>query len=182
MRGSEALTLKCFRNYVKTWVKRQPFLTYSLSVVRCRYLALAGAFRCSGALCTWTTHTLYMWEGLRFLAHVSLWLSPFSPLSLTRSVVGDQSSFIIGEAMAASLPTSPFKLQAPLLSINSALPQKMYCHWMAETVFATLFLWADENEVHVWDSPESPVAEPLASGLGTEQCCGHRGRAHCSSA
>ncbi len=42
--------------------------------------------------------------------------------------------------------------------------------------------------VNVWvcvcvcDSPVSPVAEPPASGLGTEQCCGHLGRARCSSA
>lgn len=62
---------------------------------------------------------------------------PSSVASL--SLAGDQRSFIIGAVMAASLLTSPFKLQAPLLSINSAPPQTSYSHWEAETVFTTLF-------------------------------------------
>lgn len=61
-------------------------------------------------------------------------------LSASLSLAGDQRSFIIGAAMAASLLTAPFKLQAPLLSINSALPQTSCGHWQAETVFMTLFV------------------------------------------
>ena len=67
---------------------------------------------------------------LRVLAHLSLSFLFSLSLLLSASLYlsGDQSSFIIGAAMAASLPTAPFKLQAPLLSINSALLQTSYCH------------------------------------------------------
>lgn len=51
--------------------------------------------------------------------------------------------------MAASLPTAPFKLQAPLLSINSALLQTSYRHWLAETVF-TIFLFVSEWKWSMW--------------------------------
>lgn len=101
--------------------------------------------------------------------------APPSPPRLCSSLAGDQSGFIIGAAMAAPLQAS-FKLQARLLSVNSALLQTRCCHRLAASFLPLL------KRPRGRDSPGSPAAEPLASGLGTERCCGHRGRAHCSSA
>lgn len=81
---------------------------------------------------------IYSWPSPPHLACV--FSPPFLPLSSSPSCTGDQRSFIIGAPMAASLLTTPFKLQAPLLFINYAPPKSSFCHWQARTVFTTLFV------------------------------------------